>query len=180
MTTCLFNHRDGGNMTALTLYEIAAEFRQMVDSLMDTQDDAQAIADTIEAESYPLEVKAQNVAYAIKTLQANADAIKGAEDAMAARRRAMENRAANIREYLLSCMTLAGVQKIECPHFVIKIAANPPSVVIDDERQIPPAFMKQPDPPPPQPDKKAIAEVLKIGHDVPGARLVRSKRVDIR
>lgn len=167
-------------MTALTLYEIATEFRQMVDTLMDTQDDARAIADTIEAESYPLEAKAQNVAYAIMTLQANAKAIMDAEDAMYARRKAMEKRAANIREYLLECLTMAGIQKIEGPHFVIKIAANPPSVVIDDERQIPPAFLKTPEPPPPQPDKKAIGDALKSGADVPGARLVRGKRVDIR
>lgn len=167
-------------MTALTLYEIAAEYRQMVEALMATDNDSQTIADTIEGESYPLEVKARNVAYAIKTLQANADAIKGAEEEMSKRRRAMENRAASIREYLLECLSVAGIQKIECPHFVIKIAANPPSVVIDDERQIPGEYMKTPEPPPPQPDKKAIAEALKTGADIPGARLVRGKRVDIR
>jgi hypothetical protein len=167
-------------MTGLTLYEIAAEYRQMVEALMATDNDAQTIADTIEGESYPLEVKAQNVAYAIKTLQANAEAIKGAEEEMSRRRKALENRAANIREYLLECMTLAGIQKVECPHFVIKIAANPPSVVIDDERQIPADFMKTPEPPPPQPDKKAIGDAMKAGQDVPGARLVRGKRVDIR
>lgn len=167
-------------MTGLTLYEIAAEYRQMVDTLMATDADAQTIADTIEGESYPLEVKAQNVGYAIKTLLANAEAIKGAEAEMSARRKAMEARAANIREYLLQCLTVAGVQKIECPYFCIRIAANPPAVVIDDERQLPVEFMKIPEPPPAQPDKKAIGEVLKMGHDVPGARLVRGKRVDIR
>jgi hypothetical protein len=167
-------------MTGLTLYEIAAEYRQMVEALMATDNDAQTIADTIEGESYPLEVKARNVAYAIKTLQANAEAIKGAEEEMSRRRKALENRAANIREYLLECMTLAGIQKVECPHFVIKIAANPPSVVIDDERQIPAEFMKTPEPPPPQPDKRAIGDAMKAGQDVPGARLVRGQRVDIR
>lgn len=77
-------------------------------------------------------------------------------------------------------MALAGVQKIDCPHFAIKVAADPPSVVIDDERQVPAEFIRQPEPPPPQPDKKAIAEALKAGQDIPGARLVRGKRLDIR
>jgi hypothetical protein len=167
-------------MTALTLYEIAAEYRQMVEALMATGDDAQTIADTIEGESYPLETKAQNVAYAIKTLQANAKAIMEAEDAMYARRKAMENRAASIREYLLECMTLAGVQKIDCPHFSIRVATNNASVIIDDDRQIPAEFMRTPTAPPPQPDKTAIGEALKNGANIPGARLVRGKRVDIR
>jgi hypothetical protein len=167
-------------MTAVTLYEIAAEYRQMVDALMASDNDAQTVADTIEAESFPLEVKVQNVAYAVKTLQASAEAIKGAEDEMYKRRKAIENRAASIKEYLLGCMELAGVQKVECPHFAVKIAANPPAVAIDDERQIPAEFMWQPDAPPPIPDKKAIGERLKAGADIPGARLVRGKRLDIR
>ncbi|MFL6141705.1 MAG: siphovirus Gp157 family protein [Labedaea sp.] len=167
-------------MTAVTLYEIAAEYRQMVEALMASDQDAQTIADTIESESFPLEVKAQNVAYAIKTLQANAEAIKGAEAAMASRRKAMENRAESIRAYLLSCMELAGVQKIECPHFSIKVMNNPPSVFIHDERQIPEFLMVKHEAPPPTPDKKALAETLKAGNEIPGAYLVRSKRLDIR
>jgi hypothetical protein len=167
-------------MTGLTLYEIAAEYRQMVEALLATDGDEQTIADTIEGESFPLEVKAQNAAYAIRTLLANAEAIESAEKAMAARRKAMENRAANIKDYLLYCMTVAGIQKIECPHFSIKVVNNGASVAIDDDRQIPERFLRKPEAPPPQPDKKAIGEALKAGEVVPGARLVRGKRVDIR
>jgi hypothetical protein len=167
-------------MTAITLYEIAAEYRRMVSALMATDADAQAIADTIEGESFPLEQKAQNVAYAIKTLLANAEAIKGAEAEMAARRKAMENRAASIKEYLLQCMEVAQVQRIDCPHFSIRVANNPPSVFIHDERQIPESYMTQPETPPPVPDKKALADGLKRGFEIPGAYLTRGKRLDIR
>lgn len=167
-------------MTGLSLYEIAHEFRQMVERLMQTDADAQTVADTIEGEAYPLEVKAKNVAYAIRTLIANAEAIEAAQDEMEKRRKAMENRAASIKRYLLECMEMAGVQKIDCPHFSIKIANNPPAVVIDDDRQIPASFIIEPEAPPPYPDKKAIAEALKAGQDVPGARLTRGKRIDIR
>lgn len=167
-------------MTGISLYEIAHEFRQMVAALMQTDADAQTVADTIEGESYPLEIKAQQVAYAIKTLLANAEAIEGAQDEMEKRRKAMENRAASIKRYLLECMELAGVQKIDCPHFSIKVANNPPAVVIDDERQIPAGFIIEPEAPPPYPDKKAIGDALKAGCNIPGARLTRGKRLDIR
>lgn len=167
-------------MTGLTLYEIAHEHRQMVEKLLATDADEQTIADTIEAESFPLEVKAQNVGYAIKTLLANAEAIEAAEKAMAHRRKLMENRAAGIREYLLACMKVAGVQKIDCPHFSIKIAANPASVIVDDDRQIPAMFWRTPEAPPPQVDKKALGEALKGGADIPGVRLVRGQRLDIK
>lgn len=167
-------------MTGLSLYTIAQEHRAMVERLMDTQDDADVIADTIEAESYPLEVKAQNVAYAIKNLDATAAAIKAAEAEMAARRKAIENRVMHLREYVKTCMEIATVSKIECPHFALSIKANPPSVDIFEPSMIPAEFMRQPEPPPPAPDKAAIKEALKAGRDVPGALLAQGTRLEIK
>lgn len=165
----------------IALYEIAQEYRQMVAALTDCQDDAQAIADTIAAESFSLEVKAQNVAYAPKMLEAEADAIEAAAKEMVARAKAKRNRAANIREYLKTCMEVAGVSKIDCPHFAITIKKNPPSVDVWDERQIPAKFMRTPEPVPPVavPDKNAIAAAIKAGENVPGAQLARGTKLVI-
>lgn len=167
-------------MNSLSLYQIAAEHRMMVEALMECQDDAAAIADTIEAESYPLELKAQNVAYAIRNLEASAVAIKDAEEQMAARRKSIEKRAENIREYLKTCMEVAGVLKIECPHFALSIQKNPAAVEIFEASLIPKAYMRQPEPPPPSPDKARIKESLKAGTDVPGALLSVGTRLVIK
>lgn len=167
-------------MNSLSLYAIATEHRAMVERLMDTQDDAQAIADTIEAESYPLEVKAQNVAYAIKNLDATAAAIKSAEAEMAARRKAIEKRVEHLREYTKTCMEVAGVTKIECPHFALTIKKNPAAVDVFEPGLIPAAFMKQPEPPPAMPDKAAIKAALQDGQDVPGALLAQGTRLEIK
>lgn len=167
-------------MTALSLYNIAQEYRSLVERLMDTQDDQVAIADTLEAEAYPLEVKAQNVAYAIKNLEATADAIKAAEKEMAERRKRIENRAMHLREYTKTCMEIAGVTKIDCPHFGLSIKNNPASVDIFEPSMIPAEFMKQPEPPPPAPDKTAIKEAIKAGREVPGAMLAQGTRLEIK
>jgi hypothetical protein len=45
---------------------------------------------------------------------------------------------------------------------------------------IPASFLRQPEPPPPSPDKKALAEALKRGEDIPGVRLTHGTRLDIR
>jgi hypothetical protein len=164
----------------MALYEVAGDYRRMVDALMDTQDDARTVADTIEAESYPLELKAQNVAYAIRNLEASAAAIKEAEAHMAARRKAIENRAAHIREYLKTCLEIAGITKVECPHFAIAIQNNPASVDIFEPGLIPMEFMTQPEPPPPAPNKTLIKEAIKDGFEVPGALLVQGKRLVIK
>lgn len=165
---------------SLALYQIAAEHRAMVDRLMQHNDDAQSIADTIEAESYPLEVKAQNVAYAIRNLEASAAAIKDAEKQMAERRKAIEKRAEHVREYLKTCMEVAGVTKVECPHFALSIRKNPASVDIFEPALVPAQYMKQPEPPPPVPDKKAIKADIDAGVEVPGAMLVHGTRLEIK
>lgn len=167
-------------MSDLSLYQIAAEFRQMVDALTECQDDAQTVADTIEAESYPLEVKAQNVAYAIRNLEASACAIKEAEQQMADRRKRIEKRAEQIRDYLKTCMELAGVTKIDCPHFTLSIAKNPASVEVFDAGQIPIDYMKLPPIPEAMPDKKLIAQAIKDGFEVPGAKLAQGTRLSIK
>ena len=167
-------------MTSLSLYVIAQDHRALVNRLLESQDDEQTIIDTIEAESYPLEHKAQSVAYAVKNLEATAAAIKQAEAEMAARRKAIENRAKRLKEYTQTCMEIAGVSKIECPHFALTVRANPESVDIFEEALIPAIYMRQPAPPPPAPDKAAIKAAIKEGIDVPGAMLVRAMRLEIK
>ena len=165
---------------AIALYTIAAEYRSMVERLVDSTDDEQTIKDTIEAESYTLEVKAQQVAYAPKILDAEADAIDAAVKDMQARAKSKRNRASQIREYLKSSMELAGVAKIDCPHFQISIKNNPPSVDIFEPGLIPAEFMRQSPPPPPAPDKTAIKEAIKSGIEVAGAKLTQSTRIEIK
>lgn len=167
-------------MTALTLFQIAQEFRQITDVLMDAGCDEQTLADTLEGEQWPLELKAQNYAFVIRNLEANAAAIKDAEAQMAARRKAIENRAANIKEYIKTCLEIANVNRVECPHFVIAIQNNPPSVDVFEPGLVPAEFMTQPETPPAVPNKKAIAEAIKAGREVPGALLVQGKRLAIK
>lgn len=167
----------------LTLYQVASEYRQAADTLAELDLDDQTVADTLESISGDLTTKANNVAFVIRNLESNAEQIKVAIEAMQARAQALEKRAERVREYLLQNMLMAGVQKIECPYFRLAVRENPPKVVVDDEAQIPALYMTDPAPPPPpspKPDKKLIAAALKDGHDVPGCRLERGKRLEIK
>jgi hypothetical protein len=167
-------------MTGVSLYVIANEHRAMVERLMEGQEDPQSIADTIEAESYPLEVKAQNVAFAIRNLEATAAAIRQAEQEMAARRKKIENRAQQVRDYLQTCMEIANVSRIECPHFALAIKNNPPSVEVFEPDLVPAEYRKTPEPAAPVIDKTAIREAIKANKKVPGVMLVQGSRLEIK
>ena len=170
-------------MTSLTLFEIAQEFRHITDVLMDAGCDEQTLTDTLEGEAWPLEIKAQQYAFVVRNLEATAAAIKDAEAAMKKRRESLEKRAAYLAERLKTGMEIAGVIKLDCPHFAISIKKNPPSVDIWDEKQIPAKFMRTPEPLPPPvavPDKKAIKAAIDAEENVPGAKLARGTRIEIK
>lgn len=169
--------------TNLSLFQIAAEYRHITDVLQDAGCDEQTLKDTLEGEEWPLILKAQNYGFAIRNMEATAAAIKEAEKQMAERRKAFENRILALKERLKLGMEIAGVTKLDTPHFALTIKKNPPSVDVWDEKQIPAEFMRTPEPPPPPapaPDKKAIADAIKAGKEVPGALLASGTRLEIK
>jgi len=162
-----------------SLYEISAAFRKDADLLMDLDLDDQTVADTLESIVGELEVKAVNVIYFCQNLAATAAAIKEAEAKMAARRKALENRADALKKYVFENMKFAGISKIECPHFKLSIRDNPASVEVFDQAQLPADYMREV-PATYTPDKTLIGKALKDGFDVPGAKLVHGQRLDIK
>lgn len=164
-------------MTAL--YTLALDFRAAAEQLADLDLPAEVVADTLESLGGDLEAKAQNVALFAQNLEATAAAIKEAEAGMAKRRKAIENRVAHLKDYMLAGMLVAGVKKIEGPYLRLSVRHNPEAVEIFDAQQIPAEFMRQPEPPPATPDKAAIKAAIKAGQDVPGVKLTRSHRLDI-
>lgn len=167
-------------MMPLALYKLADQYVEAAQRMADLELDEQTVADTLEGLAGEVEVKATNVAMFVRNLEVSAEAIKSAEADMAARRKAIENRAKRIRQYLQEQMARTGITKIECPHFKLSIRSNPPAVVIDAEGQIPEEFMRQAPPPPPAPDKKALADALKSGREVPGCHLESGQRLEIK
>lgn len=163
----------------LSLYTIAAEYRQDIAKLADLDMDDATLADTLEGMGGELQIKATNVAMFARDLETTAESIKEAEAQMAKRRKAIENRAAGLRRYLLTSMQVAQVDKIECPYFKLSIKKNNPAVEVYEPGIVPADYMKQPDPPPATVDKVLVQRAIKDGFDVPGCRLTQGVRLDI-
>ena len=94
-----------------SLYEIATTYRADAARLQDLDLPAEVVTDTLDAMAGELEVKAQNVVMFARDLQATAAAIKEAEEQMAKRRKAIENRAKHLLEYVQGCMETAEVDR---------------------------------------------------------------------
>ena len=164
-------------MTALFI--LAAEHRALSDKLHDLDLDDQTIIDTLEGESTDLVEKGKNVAAVFRNLESDAKQIKEAEQQLAERRKAIEKRAESLKNYLKTNMEIAGIQKIECPWFVITLANNPEAVTVDDETEIPRDYFKE-IPASYQLDKTLVKQAIKDGFTVPGAHLSRGTSLRIK
>lgn len=108
--------------------------------IKETREDLkQAWFESLSAIEEMFEDKAVNIALYIKTLDAEAEAIKAEKMRLAARQSQKEKLAARLREYLVSSMQQVKIKKIDSdPRTKISLKTNAPSVNISDEK----AFVK--------------------------------------
>lgn len=167
-------------MSLPALYELASQYKEALAVLDDSDFPDDFVQETLDGLQGTLEQKAVNVAAFARNLEALAEQIRGAEVAMAGRRRALEARAARLRGYLHANLERAGILKVEHPYFVLTVKRNPPSVIVTDVDALPDEYCVPPAPPERVADKRKIGDAIKAGNDVPGAHLETKTRLEIK
>lgn len=164
--------------TELKLYEIAQQYHEL-ESLSDPDIPDVVIKDTLESLEGEITEKAISIAKFIRNVEVGAKDIEEAAEAMHMRAVRMKNMTERIKQYLMLNMDLAGIKKISCPFFEIRIQNNPEAVNIAEDAVVPDQYMITPPPPPPKPDKKALKEALKRGEQIDGCWLSQGAHLRI-
>lgn len=169
-------------MSTPALYTLATEYRVLAQRMAEQDFDANTIADTIESTGLPEQIaeKAQGCEMVARMMEADLPAIDNEIKRLQELKKARKTRADALRKYILDNMLASGINRIDAPLFSISVARNPSSVDIFDDRQIPVEYLTVPVSPPPLPDKKLIAQAIKDGTEVPGARLTQGFRLNVR
>ena len=171
----------------MKLYDYAAEFAELFDSLGDMAGDddlEQAWFDTLESIEAEFEDKAENVAAYIKQLKGEADMLREQERAFAERRRAKEHHAERLKKYLLDNMAAVNLKKIDRPLAMISVKNNAESPRFDNESGFIEWAKRNADEllryKEPEIDKNAVKRYLQEGHELDGVRLERSQSIIIK
>ena len=108
----------------LKLYEIERNYLEALDLFTDpdTEIPAEVVADTLEAIEGEFEVKAIRVAGFARQMEAEAEAIKDAEERMGKRRKSLESRAKWLKDYVKIGMEAMGLKKLPSAWFVLSVA----------------------------------------------------------
>ncbi len=177
----------------MTLYDLAEEITAVANNLEAVyESDEEGRAELLEAWETTLDAvggefdeKAGNIAALIKNLKAEEAALKAEADALERRRKVKENAAKRLTEYLKDAMIAAGKKKLDTLRAALSIKDNPESTVIENET----AFIAWAQGAhhdeyltysAPKINKTAVKAALKDGDEVPGASLLRGKRLEIK
>jgi len=163
----------------LTLYQLADEYRQLLELAADPDADPESFGEALEALGGELQEKAVAVAQVARNLEGFHAQIIDAIKAMALRADRAKQRAESLRAYLKAQMETAGLAKIESPYFAIAVRKNPPRLAVAEDALIPSEYLRHV-PERYEPDKSAIARALKAGEEVDGCRLETTTRLEIR
>lgn len=164
----------------MKLYEIASDIELFWSAVEEGEIPPEAVADTWDGLEYDFESKVDNLACVYKNHEAEARAIKEEEEKLAARRKTLETRAKQVKEYLLEQMQRVGKKKVETGRNVVSLRATPGSVAVADTQalyQLRPDLFRVKEP---EADKTRIREELKAGKELPGCELVQGMGVQIR
>ena len=93
---------------------------------------------------------------------------------MRARLARIEAAAASKRQVVVENMEATELRKLIQPDFTASTRVGPPSVLIENENELPIDYLL---PQPPKPDKRGILEALTRGALVPGANLAQPKLI---
>ncbi len=163
-----------------TLYQLTADYMELLELAEDPDIDEQAFMDTLDGIEGAIEVKAEGYAKVMRQLEADAAACDAESKRLKNKSKTIENNIKRMKQALQYAMVATGKTKFKTALFSFGIQKNPASVVMDETyiENIPARFLVYKDP---EINRKAIKEAINNGEDLTGlAHLESTESLRIR
>ena len=156
----------------MRLYELTEIYNNLLDLDLN-DDDLKSALSNIDDE---IEIKADNIAKVLRDFDADIEALKSEEERLAKKRKVIENRQKQLKEYLQNTMLVLDKRKFKTTLFSFNIQKNAPSLKIIDESKIPEDYYKIEK----KLNKTDLKEAVKNGLFKEAAELVQTESLRIR
>lgn len=160
------------------MYELTEMYHNIWDLVGDDEVDLDALEKALSSIEDNIEIKAESMAKLVKGIDGDIAALKEEENRLAKRRKSLENKQVNIKQYLENQLNVMGIDKVKTPLFTVALQNNPPSVNILNEDLIPEQYKKSVTTV--SIVKKDLLDDLKQGLIVEGAEIKQGKSLRIR
>ena len=165
-------------MSGFKLYELTEMYQNIWELIGDDEADLDSLEIALSQVEDTIEVKAESMAVLVKSIDGDVTALKEEESRLAKRRKALENKQANIKLYLENQLRVMGIDKVKTPLFTVSLQNNPQSVNVLDEDLIGKEWWKTVTTT--TLDKKNLLDALKLGQVIKGAEIKQGKSLRIR
>lgn len=160
----------------MNLFELNDSFR----ALQDRDDlDPTVLADSLDAIQDTREVKWDNIATWIDQNDATEEWIAKRIKELQDKKKYLKNQSKNLMTYLTDSIDDAGYKEVRTANHILKPRNYQASVVISNPDKLPMTFVHTETKTISRPDKKALYAALKIGQEVPAAKLVPNRKTVI-
>lgn len=129
----------------MSLYNVTSEMQALLTMLEAGEVSSEDLKDTIESVELEWNERADAVISAIKNLISEAEAIRGEEIALAARRKRKESAAERLKEYLTASMQALGKPKYESPRHAVSFRKSYRINITDEDALLKWARINAPD-----------------------------------
>lgn len=161
-----------------SLYELTAEYSELAAALENEEANEEEILALLDGISESIDTKADGYARIARNWASEADMLRGEIDRLTKRKRAVENAAERLKQYLHNAMLLTGKTAIPTSIGKWSIATNPPSATVTDFSKIPEKYLI---PQEPKVDNRQILADYKLsGEAIPGIEVVRKQSLRFR
>ena len=150
-----------------TLYQLTADYLNLLALAEDPDIDEQAFMDTLDGIEGAIEIKAENYAKIMRQLEADAAACDAESKRLKNKSKTIDNNIRRMKQALQFAMVATGKTKFKTQLFSFYIQKNPASVVMDEQyiENIPERFLIRKDP---EINRKAIRDAINAGEDLTG------------
>ena len=128
----------------MNLYELSSKYQALLDYAqsvdMTDEDQVEAYQTTIESLDDAIEEKAEGYSIIIKELEATEDKLAKEIKRLQVRKKSVSNNIERMKTTLLEELEKMDKRKVTTDKFVVYIQNNPPSLVVEDESEIPKAY----------------------------------------
>lgn len=160
------------------LYELTQNYNNLMELLDNPEIPQELINNALKEVTEDIENKSENLCKVIRMMELDVTTFKEEEKRLSSKRKSLENRIKNLKEYLQTSMESVGKNKIEGKLFKIQIQNNKPTVKIIDENKIPELYKTEETII--KVDKNSLYDLMKNGKQIEGVELKQSKSLRIR
>lgn len=160
----------------MTLFELTAEYKYILELAEDPEADPDIISTHLEDISLDIKDKADNIAHVLTQLEGDIKTIKAEEERLYKIRTRLTGNMESLKVYLENAMRETGMVKFKTAYHSFRLQKNPQSVRLLEGQTIPEQYLI---PQPPKIDKRAILADMKAGKEFPFAELEQKEGLRI-